>query len=172
MQRTRRGGFTLVEILVVITIITILMALLVVMVRGVIERARIAKTRAFIETLHTQCENYKTDYGLYPPAQPQKESANLHLYLGRNRKKIESKSQDGSADVIIEKDAFMAFKKDMLDAGATNTYPDPPSELIDAWTRVLHYKNPGTHNKRGVDIWSDGPNDKTDEDDIGNWRDE
>ncbi len=41
---------------------------------------------------------------------------------------------------------------------------------VDPWGDPYQYRYPGTHNKKGFDLWSYGP-DKTDgtDDDIGNW---
>jgi len=168
-DRSRRpGGFTLLEILIVITIITILMALLVVLVKGVITRAREAKTVAIIEILNKGCEDYKNAYNTFPRAGPHRDSANLHYYLGCNRKEVMQYSQDGN-HIVVAKPPFLEFRREMLVPEATNGYPDPPSEIVDAWGRPVHYKNPGEHNKRGVDIWSDGVSDKDEEDDLGNW---
>lgn len=172
-RRSVRRGFTLVEILVVICIMTILMALLVVIIRGAIDRARTEKTRAIISTLSAACDSYKQDFGIFPPSNPHKESANLHLYLGRKRRMVEQRSQDGTNDIVVDRDPYIRdFRKDWLIPGAPNNYPDPPSEVIDAWDQPLHYRSPGLKNKRGVDIWSDGRNTKTDEDDLGNWPEE
>lgn len=173
MRRSCRRGFTLVEVIVVILIMTILMSLLVVIVRGSVDRARTAKTTALIHTLHAACDTYKQDFGVYPPNNPHKESANLHLRLGSKRRMVEQRSPDGTSDIVVERDPYIRdFKKDWLVPGAPNNYPDPPSEIIDAWEQPLHYRNPGVKNKRGVDIWSDGRSTKTDEDDIGNWPEE
>jgi len=52
----------------------------------------------------------------------------------------------------------------------------PPDGFIgevpdDAFGRPYHYQYPGTHNPRGVDIWSDGPTEDA-ATPIGNWKSE
>lgn len=42
------------------------------------------------------------------------------------------------------------------------------SDLCDAWSQPLHYACPGTHNRNGYDLWSDGPTPDPN-DDIRNW---
>lgn len=40
----------------------------------------------------------------------------------------------------------------------------------DAWNAEFNFKNPGEKNKKGYDLWSNGPDKKqSTEDDIGNW---
>ena len=62
-----RRGFTLVELLMVITIIGMLMALLMVGANYAIVRARQAQTTLLIDTLDQAVQNAKSQYGLYPP---------------------------------------------------------------------------------------------------------
>lgn len=49
-------------------------------------------------------------------------------------------------------------------------YVDGKVIPMDPWNNPYQYKSPGTHNPRGYDVWSIGP-DQTDgtADDIGNW---
>ena len=66
----RRGGFTLLEMLVVVVIIAMLAALVFRMV-GVIGRSNDeAATRATIERVANALEEFKAIYGKYPPVQP------------------------------------------------------------------------------------------------------
>lgn len=65
--RRRRDAFTLVEMLMVITIIGILAGLLLVAVRGVQKAARGTATKTEISQLDMALENYRTEYGEFPP---------------------------------------------------------------------------------------------------------
>jgi prepilin-type N-terminal cleavage/methylation domain-containing protein len=62
-----RRGFTLVELLMVITIIGMLMGLLIVGVNRALVRARQAQTTVQIDTLDQAMQNAKAQSGLYPP---------------------------------------------------------------------------------------------------------
>jgi general secretion pathway protein G len=45
-----------------------------------------------------------------------------------------------------------------------------PSGIVDGWGRKLIYRNPGTHNPEGYDVFSTGADGKEGTaDDIGNW---
>ena len=64
----RRGGFTLTELLIGITIIGLLVGLLAVAGAGVIDRAREFSVSAEIIQLNQATENFNTQFGFYPPS--------------------------------------------------------------------------------------------------------
>ena len=63
-----RGGFTLVELLVVIIIISILAAIAVPAVMRAVATANNARIKTEIDMLHMAIMQYKNEYGSYPPA--------------------------------------------------------------------------------------------------------
>ncbi|HZE96488.1 MAG TPA: prepilin-type N-terminal cleavage/methylation domain-containing protein [Planctomycetota bacterium] len=176
---TRRKGFTLVEILVVITIITLLVSLLVVLISSLIDRARYAKTAATIKLLDEGCKVYNLDFGQYPPNDKQ-DSRSLHHHLGMPRKLATQKSDTGGT-LVSTKPPIIEFQRDMLGDARSGT-PDPktnPVPIVDGFDNPVRYRVPGKYNKRSVDIWSPGKDGKDqldsnlpDYDDVTNWAKE
>jgi prepilin-type N-terminal cleavage/methylation domain-containing protein len=176
---TRRKGFTLVEILVVITIITLLVSLLVVLFVSIIDKARYAKTAAVIKLLDEACKTYHLDFGQYPPNDLQ-DSRSLYRHLGMPRK-IQTLKSDMGAALVTTKPPIVEFKGDML-GDSKSGMPDPrtnPVPIVDGFDNPIRYKVPGKYNKKGVDIWSPGKDGKDqldsslpDYDDVTNWSKE
>ncbi len=178
MRNRKSLGFTLVEMLVVICIILILMAFLVVLIVGVVDRARYAKTTATVTMLDKGCHTYFLDFNVYPP-NDKGDSRSLHYYLGRERY-LKAQHTAGGPELKTKKPPIIEFKADMLQL-AKNTAPnaDQPVPIMDAWDQLVKYKVPGAWNKKTIDIWSSGKN-GTDEldptnkdfDDVTNWNKE
>jgi len=175
----RRKGFTLVEILVVITIITLLVSLLVVLVGNILERARYAKTAAVVKLLDEACKTYNLDFGQYPPNDMQ-DSRSLYHHLGMERK-LKTQKGDMGAALVTTKPPIVEFQHDML-GDPKSGLPDPktnPVPIVDGFDNPIRYKVPGKYNKKGVDIWSAGKDGKDqldsslpDYDDVTNWSKE
>jgi general secretion pathway protein G len=66
-KQDSRGGFTLVEILLVVAILGILAGVAVVGLKGRTQKANIAATRTSISAVQTAIDVYETDNGVYPP---------------------------------------------------------------------------------------------------------
>jgi prepilin-type N-terminal cleavage/methylation domain-containing protein len=177
MNRNKKG-FTLVELLVVITIITLLVSLLVVLIAVLVDKARYAKTAATVKLLDGACKTYKLDFGEYPP-DTKKSSASLHHHLGIERKIVTQKSELGS-NLVSTKPPIVDWQRDMLDDSKGT--PDPrtnPVRIMDAFGQAIRYLIPSKYNKNGPDIWSAGKNEKdeylesaSDYDDVTNWAKE
>ena len=83
IRRLRRRAFTLVEMLLVITIIGILAALVVPKMMGRSEQARQAAARADIAAIKTSLDSFEVDNGYYPKSlqdlvQPPRDARNWH----------------------------------------------------------------------------------------------
>jgi len=176
---SRKKGFTLVEILVVITIITLLVSLLVVLIANIIDKARYAKTAATVKLLDEGCKTYHLDFGEYPPNK-RGDSRDLHHHLGIERKITTVRSAMGT-QLVSTKPPIIEFQRDMLQEAKGQT-PDPirsPVLVVDAFDNPVRYRSPGKYNQRGVDIWSPGKDGKdqldpkvSDYDDVSNWNKE
>ncbi len=68
MRASRRSGFTLVEIMVVVIIIGILATLVIANVVGQSDRARVKVTKAMLTTVASQLDIFKLDHNRYPDA--------------------------------------------------------------------------------------------------------
>ncbi|MDC1142200.1 type II secretion system protein [Planctomycetota bacterium] len=63
-----RVGFTLIEILIVITILLVIMGVLVASFSGVFSKSEQAQTVATVETLKTNLNSFNSAWGRYPPS--------------------------------------------------------------------------------------------------------
>jgi len=67
MARRIRGGFTIVELLIVIAMIILLLSILVVAVNRAGRTAQITNTRALMNSISQALVRFKEDVGYYPP---------------------------------------------------------------------------------------------------------
>jgi len=63
----RQKSFTLIELLVVIAVIGLLSSIVLVSLKGVREKAKIAKTKEQIDTIVKAMKTYEIDVGELPP---------------------------------------------------------------------------------------------------------
>ena len=144
---TRRGspeeGFTLLEILIVITILGILASLVAVRMMDRPGEARITKARLEIQTLENALKLFKLDNAFYP-------------------------SSEQGLTAIIEKPGVGRIPSKWREGG----YLEKGVLPKDPWGGEYLYLSPGVYN-RDFDIWSygaDGEEGGEGEDaDIGNW---
>jgi len=76
----RRHAFTLVELLVVISIIGVLAALTIPLAGSVARSRKISVAQAEMQQIETALENYKAKYGVYPPGNPNNAVTNQLYY--------------------------------------------------------------------------------------------
>ena len=69
-RRSRRGGFTLVELLAVVVVILILASIMVSITSYVQKSMAISTTKSQLATIQAALEMYKADWGFYPPTGP------------------------------------------------------------------------------------------------------
>jgi general secretion pathway protein G len=137
----RQGGFTLLEILVVLAIIGLLVGLVVSNTDKIFGQSQEAVARIFVrDSLKTPLVRYRIDLGDYPST-----NEGLQALIA---------ASPGNAD---------RWKGPYMDVSGGKLPVDP-------WGQPYEYRYPGVKNVGGYDLYSKGV-DKTAEtaDDIGNW---
>jgi general secretion pathway protein G len=122
-------GFSLIEIMVVVTLMAILATVGTIYFMGQADQARINTARTQSYEIAKALDLYKLQTGSYPS-----ESEGLEVLIDPPRGRP-----------VMEK------------------LP------VDPWGREFNYAIPGTHNPKGFDIWSDGPDGEGGESAVGNW---
>ncbi|MFH1921441.1 MAG: type II secretion system major pseudopilin GspG [Planctomycetota bacterium] len=139
-QRRRRGGFTLIEVLLVLTILVIIASLAVVAYGPIQRSAYIKAADTQIKAFKTPLQAYRLDIGDFPST-----SQGLEGLLA-------------APSDLANPDKWFG------------PYLDSQVVPKDPWGNVYQYEYPSKNQELWPDIWSFGPDgqDGTD-DDVGNW---
>ena len=139
MKRPRHhaAGFTLLEIMLVVTIIALLMGAAIYKMTGSVEYSKHVLIAADIQGLSTQLKLYESMNGFYPT------------------------TEQGLQALVTPPGS------DPKPTRWYQLYKDMPK---DPWMSDYIYRNPGTKNSTGFDLYSAGPDRKADtaDDDWGN----
>ena len=141
------AGFTLVEILVVLSIIAVLVALIVPRFFGQISKSKRVGAKAEMSTLGLALKAFRFDFGRYP-------------------------TTEEGMEVLIEapSGAEKKWQGPYLDTA------NPDFDLNDPWENPYIYLSPGKHNLDGYDLISYGGDGieggEGENEDIVNWREE
>jgi general secretion pathway protein G len=142
--RSRRRGFTLIEIMAVVLIMGLLMAVVGVNIKSQIDKARLATARAQITQLENALEFYRMDNGRYPTTEQ-----GLRALVSKPTGDPEPRSYPPGG------------------------YLKKSDALLDPWQEPFQYANPGSRNPHSFDLWSLGadaaPGGEGGDADIGNW---
>ncbi|MFA5147560.1 MAG: type II secretion system protein GspG [Candidatus Omnitrophota bacterium] len=159
MRRGKRG-FTIIELIVVMTIIMMLAGLVAGAASSARQRALIARTRSMIAAIETGLGMFQSDLGGYPISG----NTNLYTCLMTNSGGTYMLGTVSMTVVPTSNWAgpYMIFKDNDLTGGNT---------IIDAWGTALTYTRPDTtHGGNYVDIISNGPDKAAGgTDNITNW---
>lgn len=117
-QKDRSGGFTLIEIMVVIVILGILAGLVLPRFMGRTEEAKKVKAKLQIENLEAALKLYKLDNGAYP-------------------------TTEQGLEALVQKPATGAVPANWREGG----YLEKGKIPLDPWNRPYVYVSPGVKNK-------------------------
>ena len=139
----REGGFTLLEILVVITILGILASLIAIRIMDKPGEARSTKAQLDISTLENALKLFKLDNGFYP-------------------------STDQGLQALVERSTTGRISGKWREGG----YLEKGVVPKDPWDNDYIYLSPGVHN-RDFDLWSYGGDGEEggegEDEDVTNW---
>lgn len=178
MKTKPRRGFTLIEMLMVVTVIGILVLLLVASIGGASRSARDSRVRAEITALEQAFRSYVQLYGRFPrhtdygSGMPDPEGERI-LTVNWNMVRM-LRGEDRPSGMNPRRVAFM----DIADASLNDN-----QEFADAWGAAYRYMFDFNQDGRidGPDVWGYGPNDhihgrsiivwsRGPPDDRGRWR--
>jgi len=140
---TRSAGFTLVEMVIVITIVSILAGSGIYMLTGFLDDAKYERVRGDLNTLDLAIKGYERgNYGKPP-------------------------SQEQGLQALVERPTTDPQPE------RWRAYLEDGKALIDPWGVPYQFRYPSTKSKKKYDLWSNGENGVEDSgeggDDIGNW---
>ncbi len=152
---SRRRGFTLVEMLVVIVIIMILAGLLIPTVMKAICNGRQAATKSLLTQLEQACATYKVDHADNPQSNGAFESAPLARALSK---------------ASLRHGRYFEFKESQIDAAGNIKNAVHEGDTVKYRNNYMNTdpKAKGVHNKSGVDLWCMGCDKVADS--VNNWE--
>lgn len=139
-MRARRRGFTLVEMLVVIGIIAILAGIAVPAISAVRTRSQVSATEAFFDQLGLAIEQYKTEFGDYPPSRFRR--LGLEKSNGKNEGiecLVRCVATATGADPYIDLAAHRLGNTDGDALTAVGAVSPNLEEIVDPWGNPLVY---------------------------------
>ncbi|HTL51536.1 MAG TPA: type II secretion system protein GspG [Planctomycetota bacterium] len=157
-----RPGFTLVELLVVITILALLASMITVAVMAALSSAHVSETQLKINTLSVALDEYQRKFGKYPDCSsddPLESAKELYKNLKTPPKGVRYEFEEEN------------FTCEDVDSSGEKA-------IVDAWKKPIwymtasqyHFLPPNPKTFRLVSSGPDGSFDDTDDDNIFNWK--
>lgn len=190
LQR-REVGFTLIEILIVISIIAILASMTTGVVIMARQKANAAAVTSQVNDFAMALERFKSDEGYYPGKKytDLEENAFPALFealLGEPRSKGGKGGRSAPYLAKVSEDSIVVFDENeqMLRVATTTERYDPEEQkfILDRWGQPFWFRECKSkkaedwmHNRHSFDVWSVGQDKENQtllgekKDDIGNW---
>jgi general secretion pathway protein G len=128
-SRSNNSGFTLLEIMLVVTIIALLLTTAIFKLKGNVEYAKHTAVSADVQSIGTQLKLYESMNGFFPT------------------------TEQGLMALVVQADS---------DPKPTRWYQLFSEVPKDPWRNEYIYRNPGTKNPNGYDLFSAGPDRRAD----------
>jgi prepilin-type N-terminal cleavage/methylation domain-containing protein len=145
-----RGAFTLIELIVVVTVIVILTGLVLSTVGYVQKKAARSRTETEIAAMSAGLESYKADNSVYPPYSGAGGAHALYQGLSGDGNDAIGGTTPSTGTPGSSGKSYMTLKPNMLS-------PNPPNSttrIIDPFDNDYNYLAPGTNNTSTFDLWS------------------
>ena len=178
----KENAFTLVEIMIVMSIIAVIMGFLVGATIKARQKGKITKTQATMNSIAAALRMYQDDFGAYPPNNLINRHTStvagsagecLYYYLGATFKSGVNSSINAGPYLKFSGTEVTTTRIGICDFDGDGGIDDDLKTIDDAWGKELHYRNPAVVNINSYDLYSEGAN-KTDNsgsgDDINNWE--
>jgi prepilin-type N-terminal cleavage/methylation domain-containing protein len=184
--RVRRGGFTLVELLTVVTILAVLVGLVVGAMVGVKNAQSYQATRIMLEALDGALQRYYEDFGKYPYYTTSTNNTN-YGFIGTGNMPFPSSgtsATEDAAEAALYAALTTTARKGPYITGGTQAVLKRVGATIkyfiftDGWGRKIRYTwdkasnaYPGANGPTVVPprLTSDGPNEAITDDDVTNY---
>ena len=148
--RSNRGGFTVIELLVVVGIITFLLAMIGVIAIRARQKARTSRTKALLKRVQVALDAYRAVQRVYPAGFASDIDADEYPVGGGNAT---------LAGVVFDHRVITNRDPGGFNFEASDKDPASPNNLMDAWGSQIKYRKLSpTH----MLVWSVGP-DKVDQ---------
>jgi prepilin-type N-terminal cleavage/methylation domain-containing protein len=145
-----RGAFTLIELIVVVTVIVILTGLVLSTVGYVQKKAARSRAETEIAAMSAALESYKADNGVYPPYSGATGAHALYQGLSGDGNDAIGGTTPSTGTPGSSGKSYMTLKPNMLRPNP----PDATTRVIDSFGNNYNYLAPGTNNASMFDLWS------------------
>jgi prepilin-type N-terminal cleavage/methylation domain-containing protein len=175
-HRTHAKGFTLIEILVTVSIMVVLMGMTFAIGKWALENSQVEKAKAQIKLMENRLEEYNVDNGEFPPGDgSERSSRNIYDYLyergvqdGTSKVYMADLDPDGNDKFNVTKEGIIydPFKKNKKPYFYMRGVDENGERVGDAYNPDFDLWSVGLNGRgRG----SEGATEEDEEDDITNW---